>query len=425
MEEHQNYKTVTSDLLVIGAGMAGISTALEVAETGFTASLIEKQAHIGGRVARMNKYFPKLCPPQCGLEINYKRLKSNPNIKLFTMAEVVDIKGSKGDYKVKVLIKPRYIKDEALDLDLENAANECGIDIPNEFNFGLDNTTVIHKSFNNAFPAEYLLEKNMLNEEQLKFLAANFRETLDLEQKEELIEFHVKAIVLATGWDPYPAEKIEYYGFKKYPDVIRNVEMERLASPNGPYKGKILRPSDKKEIESVVFVQCAGSRDENYLEYCSSICCLASLKQARYVREQYPNAEVHIFYIDMRTHGIFEEFYQETKKDDKIFFHRGKVAKVFQENGSTQLTVEAEDTINGGLKQFKIDLVVLATGMMPTNDKIKGLDRSILDRNGFVMENNLGIIGSGVSTYPSDVATSVQDATAAAIKAIQIIKGGK
>lgn len=427
MEEHHHhsYKTVTSDILVVGAGIAGISTALEAAETGFTASLIEQQPFIGGRVARMNKYFPKLCPPQCGLEVNYKRLKGNPKVKLFTMAEVVDIQGQKGDYKVMVKIKPSYVRPDALDKDLENCAKDCGVDIPNDYNLGLDKTTALHKPYNNAFPAHYVLEKEKINDDQLKFLSANMRHCLDLDQKEEIIEFHVKAIVLATGWDPYPAENIEYYGFKKFPDVIRNVEMERLAAPNGPYGGKILRPSDKKEPKSVVFVQCAGSRDENHLEFCSSICCLASLKQARYVREQYPDADIHIFYIDMRTHGIFEEFYQETKKDNKLFFHRGKVAKVFQENGSNQLTVEAEDTLSGELHQLKTDMVVLATGMMPNNKKIKGLDQSVLDRNGFVKDNYLGIIGSGVSSNPTDVSGVVQDATAAAIKAIHIIKGGK
>ncbi len=427
MEEHHNHnhKTVTSDVLVVGAGIAGISTALEIAETGFTASLIEKQPFIGGRVARTNKYFPKLCPPQCGLEVNYKRLKSNKNAELFTMAEVIDIKGKKGDYKVQVKIKPRYIKEDALDGDLETCSQECGVEISNEFNLGLDTTMALHKPFNNAFPPHYVFEKDKVSDEQLKFLEANMRECIDLDQKEEIIEFHVKAIVLATGWDPYDAEKIEYYEFKKYPDVIRNVEMERLASPNGPYGGKILRPSDKKEIENIVFVQCAGSRDENHLPYCSSICCLASLKQARYVREQYPDADIHIFYIDIRTHGIFEEFYQQTKKDKKIYFHRGKVAKVFQEHGSKKLTVEAEDSLTGELNQMTTDMVVLATGMKPVNDKIPGIDKSVIDENGFVIENDKGIIGGGVSTNPTDVASSVQDATAAAIKAIQIIKGGK
>ena len=184
---------------------------------------------------------------------------------------------------------------------------------------------------------------------------------------------------------------------------------------------KILRPSTKEKINSIAFIQCAGSRDENHLEYCSSICCLASLKQANYIREQHPDAEIHFHYIDVRANGILEDFYNSVKKDEKLHFHRGKVAKVINEIASDKLIVEAEDTLSGNLMQNTVEMVVLATGMVPTVKNLP-IDKSLVDENGFFISNN-GMIGCGVSTKPKDVASVVQEATGSVLKAIQSIKG--
>jgi len=205
--------------------------------------------------------------------------------------------------------------------------------------------------------------------------------------------------------------------------VITNVEMERYSSPSGPTGGKIKIPGINQEIKRIAFVQCAGSRDETHLEYCSSICCLASMKHARFVREQFQSTEIYFFYIDIRSPGALEDFYTETQKDNKIHWHRGKVAKVFKELNSNELIVEAEDTLTGKLKQTKVDMVVLATGMQPAINGL--LNKNILDENGFVKsETENGIIGCGVATGPKDVAGCVQEATGAVMKAIHIIKEG-
>ncbi|MFH1049555.1 MAG: FAD-dependent oxidoreductase [bacterium] len=427
MDKHVTQQT---DILVVGAGIAGISAALEAAETGYSVVLLEKRPYIGGRVAQLNQYFPKMCPPTCGLEINTRRIKDNPLIKLYTLADLKSVEGKAGDYNVTVNVKPRYIKDDVSDEELEICAKNCPVEIPDEFNYGLNKTKAINLPSNNVFPMKYVFQKDGLSEEQVKQVKSACGNCIDLDQHEEMIDIKAKVIIYASGWKPYEANNLEILGYKDYPNVITNVEMERFASPSGPTSGVIKIPGLEKEIKRIAFVQCAGSRDENHLEYCSSICCLASMKHARFLREQYPDSEIYFFYIDIRSPGALEDFYNETKEDKKIQWHRGKVAKVFRQTADSrrqtetfELIVEAEDTLTGKLKQTAVDLVVLATGMQP---EINGqLGKDIIDENGFIKTDKAdSIIGCGVATGPKDVAGCVQEATGAVMKAIHIIKGG-
>ena len=238
----------------------------------------------------------------------------------------------------------------------------------------------------------------------------------------------ISSIIWAAGWEPYDANKLDILGFGKYPDVITNVMMERLSAADGPTGGQILRPSTKEKVRSVAFVQCAGSRDENHLEYCSSVCCMASLKHTNYIREQYPDAEIHVHYIDVRSNGLLEDFYNKVQGDDKIHFHRGKVAKVFQDNASGKLIVEAEDSLTGNLMQNAVEMVVLATGMEPAAKNLP-INKTLIDVNGFIDSGGNGTsdlpngqFGCGVITNPKDVASTVQEATGSVLKSIQIIK---
>lgn len=195
--------------------------------------------------------------------------------------------------------------------------------------------------------------------------------------------------------------------------------MERLASPNGPTKGKIVRPSDGKEPKTIAFVQCAGSRDENHLPYCSAICCLASMKHALYIREQIPDSKVFIFYIDIRAYGRYEDFFRKVVEDENIQFIKGKVAKI-EETKNGNLIVYAEDISSGKRISMEVEMVVLATGMQPTTaiNKIEGLE---YDKFGFVLEKE-GIAVAGVARKPADVASCNQDATGAVLKAIQVVR---
>jgi quinone-modifying oxidoreductase subunit QmoA len=237
------------------------------------------------------------------------------------------------------------------------------------------------------------------------------------------VDLKVGSIIWATGWKPYDANKLDTYGFGQYPDVITNVMMERLASWTGPTKGKIVRPSDGAAPETIAFVQCAGSRDENHLPFCSGVCCLASMKQATYVRDQYPDAEIYIFFIDIRATDRLEDFYNKVKKDEKIRFFKGKVAKITQDENGKGLVLRVEDTMTEELREISADLVVLATGMQPNTSESPLPVKVPYDDYGFMASQiaKPGIYAAGCVRTPTFVSEVVQDGTAAALKAIQSV----
>ena len=418
----KDVKTITSPngILVIGAGISGITAAVEAAEVGYEVFLVEENPYLGGRVARTNQYFPKLCPPHCGLEINFKRIKTNPNIKIFTLAEVENISGKEGNLEVNIKINPRRVNNNCTACD--KCTEVCPVERPNDFNLGLDKTKAIYLPHSMAFPMQYVIDEGVcLGEECAKCVAVCPYNAIDLGMPEENLKLKLGAIILAAGWKPYDASKIDNLGYGLYPNVITNVMMERLASPTGPTQGKIVRPSDGKEAKSIAFVQCAGSRDENYLPYCSGVCCLASLKQAAYIKEQNPDAKITIFYIDIRTPGTFEDFYLQAQENKNLSLVKGKIAKIEQDPKTKDLTVEAEDTATGEKIKQKVGMVVLATGMVPSSADKKIPAQITYDDYGFVASELPGIYAAGCAIRPTDVGTSVRSATGAALRAIQSI----
>ncbi len=412
--------SITGDILIVGAGIAGITAAVEAAETGLNVILVEKNAYVGGKVAQFNKYFPKLCPPACGLEINVRRLRNNPLIKLFTLTEITEVSKVNDKYRASLTMKPRYVNNRCTMCG--DCVKVCPQFRKNDFNYNMDETASIYVPFDNAYPERYMIDKDTcLGESCNECLDACKYNARDLNEQEKVILVEAESIIWATGWDPYDANKLDLLGYGKYPDVITNVMMERLSSVNGPTKGQILRPSDGEKVNSVAFVQCAGSRDENHLAYCSSVCCMASLKQTQYIREQYPDAEIHIHYIDVRAEGLLEDFYKTVQKDDKIHFHRGKVAKVFKDDSTRQLVIEAEDSLTGKIISTPVDLVVLASGMKPATENLP-VDKLLLDDDGFLKTEGNGYSGCGVVTKPKDVASTVREATGSVLSAIQKIR---
>jgi quinone-modifying oxidoreductase subunit QmoA len=409
---------IQADTLVVGGGIAGMTAAIETAEIGKQVTLVERNPFLGGRVVASNQYFPKLCPPTCGLEINLKRMRSNPNVRILTLAEVEKVSGSAGDYEVEIKLNPRYVNEKCTCCgDCEKA---CDIERDNDFNYGIDKTKAIYLPHMMSYPHRYVIDPQYVGDERMKKCAeACTYGAVELDMQPRTVTAKAKAIVWATGWKPYDAGKLDNLGFGKFPNVITNVMMERYAAENGPTQGQVVRPSDGAEIQKIGFVQCAGSRDENHLPYCSSICCLASMKQATYVRERYPDAEIHIFYIDVRAPGRMEDFYTKVQGDEKIFFHRGKVGKITENPDNKNVILEAEDTLTGNLTKMEVDMAVLATGMMPNTADEPPPAELPLDEFGFIAPDaNQGIFGAGVANRPVDVVTSVQDATGAALKAI-------
>jgi quinone-modifying oxidoreductase subunit QmoA len=411
-------------ILVVGGGISGLTATLEAAEVGYEVFLVDQNPYLGGRVAQLKHYFPKLCPPTCGLEINFKRIKDNPRIKCFTLAEVEKVSGGPGNYDVTIKLNPRYINEKC------TCCGECEkastAEIPNAFNFDMDKTKGAYLPHNMAFPMRYVMSPQIVGTDDAKrCLEACEYDAVDLDMQPKSMDLKVGAIIWATGWKPYDASKIDNLGFE-YKNVVTNMMMERLAAPNGPTEGKVLRPSDNKEIASIGFVQCAGSRDENYLPYCSYICCMASLKQATYVREQYPDAKIFIFYIDVRAPGQrYEKFYKKIKADENVFFIKGKVAEVTEDSGSGDITLVAENAVTGEKITQTVDMAVLATGMEPSAAGAN-LPGVTFDPDGFVVSDLAkgGMFATGCAAKPLDVISSNQHATGMAMKAIQTLVSG-
>ena len=414
---------VSGSIMVVGGGISGLTTALEAAEVGYEVFLVEKNPYLGGRVAQLNQYFPKLCPPTCGLEINFRRIKDNPRIKVLTMAEVEKVEGGPGNYTVALKIKPRYVNENCTCCGA--CTDACQTEIASEYDFGMKQIKGAYLPFAMAFPARYVIDPQIVGtaDGQRAKEACKY-DAVDFEMQAKTLNLNVGAIVWATGWVPYDAKKMDNLGFGKHPNIITNMMMERLAAPNGPTLGKITRPSDGKAPASIAFVQCAGSRDENYLPYCSYICCMASLKQATYVRAQHPEAKIYIFYIDLRAPGYrYEKFYENIKKDPNVFFIKGKVAEVSEDKATGDITVVAENAVTGEKIKQAVEMVVLATGMQPTAavNKLPGAVKTTPD--GFILNDYAagGMFAAGCANKPADVVSSNQNATGMALKAIQTL----
>jgi quinone-modifying oxidoreductase subunit QmoA len=412
------------NILVIGGGISGLTAAIEAAEVGRDVILIEKEPYLGGRVARANQYFPKLCAPYCGLEINFRRIKTNPRIKVLTQAEVDKVTGTEGDYQVTLKLAPELINDNCTACG--KCAEVCPVERANDFNMGMDKTKAAYLPNSLAFPSKYTIDPAVcLGAECAKCVEACQYNAIDLSKTAEMLETRAGAVILATGWQPYDAARIDNLGFGKYPNIITNVMMERLAASDGPTGGKVVRPSDGKQVNSIAFVQCAGSRDENYLPYCSGVCCLGSLKQVTYVKERYPDAKVFIFYIDIRTPGTFEDFYNRVRGYEGLSLIKGKVGKIEADPQTGNLTVEADDTASGQKARETVEMVVLATGIVP-NQVGAGLPAGVTyDDYGFFAAGVPGIYAAGCCKTPADVGTSARDATGAALKAIQSVFRGR
>jgi len=409
---------------VVGGGIAGITAATEAAETGADVILLEKGPSLGGRVAALHRYFPKLCSPACGLEINYQRIRANRRIRVMTMCEVTHIAGRRGAFSISVRRHPRHVNDKCTACG--DCAAVCETTVANPFNHGLDRVKAARLPHEHALPTRYVISPEAIAAgEGPKLQAACRYGAVDMDEREQTFELSAGAIVWATGWQPYDARRIDVYRYGHSPDIITNVQMERLAAADGPTQGRIVRPSNGEPATKVALVQCAGSRDINHLPYCSRICCLASLKHAAYVREQYAEAQVDIYYIDLRVHDKLEAFYEKLRADPQVRFVKSKPAHVrFADDGRPVLY--GERTADHEMYAQAYDLVVLATGMQPVVppgwQPRWGVEQ---DEYGFLVavDEADGFWPTGVASAPLDVSMSVQSATAAALKAVRAARG--
>ncbi|MBN2320914.1 MAG: CoB--CoM heterodisulfide reductase iron-sulfur subunit A family protein [Acidobacteria bacterium] len=418
--------TDTKPILVIGAGVAGMTAALETAELGYNVILVEKEAFLGGRVLRTHRYFPKMCPPACGFEINTRRMRQNPRITVHTLSTVEGISGRAGHFDVRIKKRPRYVTgSHTLD---DSILAQLKSERSNDYNFGMDKTKAVYLPLDMAYPPVHMLDREALSEDDADtLLKACPPGAVDLNMSEDEIEIEVGAIIVATGWRPYDASKLDNLGYGRCRNVITNVMMERMAARDGPTGGEIVRPSDGKKACNVAFVQCAGSRDENHLPYCSAVCCMASMKQARYVREKNENSRATIFYIDIRAVGRHEKFYYDMLEDSNVSFIKGKVAEINEDPAGNNLILDVEDTLMKKTLHQGFDLVVLATGIAPNTADVPIPFDLKYDDYGFI-DGSAGVEGiyaAGCAKRPCDVSKAVKDAMSASIKAIQRLDKGE
>ncbi|MEW6071535.1 MAG: FAD-dependent oxidoreductase [Planctomycetota bacterium] len=416
-------------ILVIGGGIAGMTAAVEAAEYGCRVVLVEKEAYLGGRVLRTHRYFPKMCPPACGFEVNSRRVRENPRIAVHTLSTVKAISGRAGAFRVRIRRRPRFVTgDGYLDATMAAGLTATRAD---EFNLGMNRIAPLYLPHPMAFPAAFVVDRESLSDaDGAKLLQHCPPGAIDLDMAEEDLEIEVGAIVVATGWRPYDASRLDHLGYGRCPNVVTNVMVERLAARDGPTGGEIVRPSDGAKARHVAFVQCAGSRDENHLPYCSAVCCMGSLKQVRYLRDKNEGARATVFYIDIRTVGRHEDFYHELVGIDGVSFVKGKVARIDEIPVSRNLRVHLEDTLAGTARHDEFDLVVLATGIVPNTAELPTGDGQVpfplpRDGYGFLAGGTLGdgIFAAGCVKRPSDVSRVTKDATAAALKAVQCLNG--
>ncbi|MFW9830686.1 MAG: 4Fe-4S binding protein [Candidatus Thorarchaeota archaeon] len=432
---------VKANVLVVGAGIAGIQAALDIADAGYKVYLVEKQPSIGGHMAQLDKTFPTLDCSSCILTPKMSLVGQHPNIELLTYSEVREVEGYVGNFKVKIEKKPRYVIEDKCTA-CADCLEVCPVNVPDEFNSGLGWRKAIHIPFAQAVPNAYVIDtEHCLGMTPIacgKCKDSCEAEAIDYEMKSEILELDIGAIIVTTGFELFDAMEQLEYGYGKYPDVMTNLEMERMLSAAGPTEGKILRPSSMKKPKHIAYIQCVGSRNERYNAYCSRVCCMAALKQARQIREKYPDIQVTIFYIDMRAFGKgYEEFYETTAREHGVTFVRGRVSEVRESYDSDHIVVRAEDTFLAQPVEAEVDIVVLSCGIQAPKDqaelaRVLGIQRSA---DGFFLEahpklrpvetNTDGIFIAGAAQGPKDIPDSVAQAKGAAASALSMITAGR
>ena len=427
---------VTPNALVIGGGIAGIQASLDLADMGFDTTLVEKSATIGGKMSQLDKTFPTLDCSQCILSPKMVDVNRHPNIDLLALSEVVEVDGYVGNFKVKIKKNPIYVLADKCTL-CDDCVPVCPVIEHDEYNQGFSPRRAIYIPYPQAVPASYLIDPNScLGIDPLicsKCKDVCGPEAIDFDMKPEIIEKEVGAIIVATGYEPYPIENIGEYGYGTIPDVISGLDFERIVSASGPTDGTIRRPSDGKIPKTVVFVHCAGSRDPSkHLPYCSKVCCMYATKHALQYKHLVHDGTAINFFIDIRTAGKdYEEFYQRAAEEDQVIYIRGKVSEVFQDGD--KILVKGADTLTGETVELHADLVVLATGIMPSEGtkEIASLLNLSVGMNGFIREAHpklkpvdtaiSGVFVAGTATGPKDIPDAVSSASGAASRAAGIL----
>jgi heterodisulfide reductase subunit A len=422
---------ITRRVLVVGGGIAGMTASLDLAEGGYEVILLEREAALGGHMAQLSRTFPDLDPAFAGLHSKALEVERHPKIHLHYYSELEDVKGYVGNFDLVIRKKATSVdggKCTGCGLCIE----KCPVEYASEFERGMG----MRKAIDTLYPSS-VPDKPVIYRDRCRyFLDASCRRceevcperAIDFKQEDERIAEKVGAIVVATGYELYPKEKLGEYGYGEIPDVIDGLAFERMLSPDGPTKGKIIRPSDGKVPKEMVFIQCVASRDpDRYMPYCSRVCCMYTAKHAKLYKEQVPDGQPYIFYMDIRSDCKgYEEFLQKTIEEKGLLYLRGRVSRIFRDDG--RVRVLGVDTLTGRMVEVAADMVVLATAIVPS-DGVKDLAaklRATVDRHGFLTEAHIklypvesstkGIYLAGCGQSPKDISDTVSQASATASK---------
>lgn len=428
---------VSKEVLVAGGAITGIQASIDLANMGYEVHLVESQPTIGGRMAQLDKTFPTNDCSICILAPKMIECYQHPNVNCMTYSEVIGLEGGVGDFKVKIRKKPRYVDVEKC-TGCEECVEKCPTKVGNEFDLGLGERKAIYLPFPQAVPKKVIIDpdncvymktgKCRLCEETCQAGA------IDLDQKEEIIELDVGAIVVCTGLDFYDMTKIPEYGYGKIPNVVTAMELERLMCASGPTMGRLQRPSDSREPTRIAFIQCVGSRDAKHNVHCSSVCCMHSVKEAILASEHNPDTQSYVFYTDLRAAGKgFQDYLKRAEKECGVEYIRSRPARI-AENGGGDPIVRYEDTQERHLKSLEVDLVVLAQALVASSGTRALADIFKLgkDRFGFLdipdplmrpMDTTVpGIFACGFCQTPSDIPESIAQASGAAARVAETLE---
>ena len=429
---------VTKRALVIGGGIAGIQSALDIAEAGFEVDIVESSPTIGGNMAKLDKTFPTLDCAACILTPKMVDCAQNENIDILTFSEIESVKGFVGNFKVQIRKKARFVNEKTCTgcgVCMQKCPSKKGL---NDFNMGLNTRPAIYIPFAQAIPNVAIIDPNeclKIKNGKCGLCAMKCQvNAIDYTMKDEIIEREYGAIVVATGYKPISLENFNEYGYSSYKDVVTSLEFERIMNAAGPTNGQLIRPSDGKHPKVITFIQCVGSRDNTECgkPYCSKICCMYTAKHAMLVREKYPDTEIHVFYIDVRTPGKnYDEFFRRAVEQYNVDYIKGMVGKVYKEGD--KLMVQGSDLINNEQVIIESDMVVLAAAIEP-NPSVRNIATMLtasIDTNNFLTEAHAklrpvesptaGIFLSGVCQGPKDIPETVAQASACAAKVIGLL----
>ncbi|MDY6965276.1 MAG: CoB-CoM heterodisulfide reductase HdrA2 [Halobacteriota archaeon] len=426
---------VNKDVLIVGGGVAGIHAALDLAKAGIKVFMVERSPTIGGHMALFNEVFPTNDCSICVLAPKMVDVSTDQNITLFTNSDLVSVDGSVGNFKVKVRRRPRFVDEEKCKGCIDICADVCPIEVPNESDFGIGSRRSIYLPIPQSIPLVAVIDPKSCVGCKLCEEACE-ADAIDYYQKEEEIELNVGGIIVATGYDLFDATIKSEYGYGHLKDVVTNMEFERMLNASGPTRGQVLRISDRKIPEKIAFILCVGSRDENTNSYCSRVCCMASMKNAYLMKEQYPDTDITIFYTDIRASGEgYEEYYLKTQKMG-IKYTRGRVSSA-EESEEGKVALWYEDTTMDEIYREDFDMVVLANGLIPSEGSLELSSVLNLAKNpdGFFaplhikmnpMDTQIsGVFIAGCATGPKDIQSSIAQGYAASSRVQSLLGKGE